>query len=104
MLQTILKMMLHMINSLNEKQNIPCGQDLFKKVREENLYYVDKTRFIEQLINTQCKVTIISRPRSFGKTMNLSMLKSFFEIGKDSFLELYITGNKELCDNCNKNI
>lgn len=90
-----------MIKCMSGKQIIPCGQDLFKEVREENLYYVDKTRFIEQLINQNCKVSIISRPRSFGKTLNMSMLKSFFEIGSDPTLfdGLYITGNQQLCNN-----
>ena len=63
-------------------------------------YYIDKTRLIEQLLQGWGKVTLFTRPRRFGKTLNMSMLKSFFEIGTDKTLfdGLYISGNKELCD------
>ena len=63
-------------------------------------YYIDKTRLIEQLLQGWGKVTLFTRPRRFGKTLNMSMLKSFFEIGTDKSLfdGLYISGNKELCD------
>ena len=79
---------------------LPVGIDDFRKLRESNFYYVDKTRLIEQLLLNWSEVTLFTRPRRFGKTLNMSMLKSFFEIGKDKTLfdGLYISGNKELCD------
>ena len=79
---------------------LPVGIDDFRKLRESNFYYVDKTRLIEQLLLNWSEVTLFTRPRRFGKTLNMSMLKSFFEIGTDKTLfdGLYISGNKELCD------
>ena len=79
---------------------LPVGIDDFRKLRESNFYYVDKTRLIEQLLYRWSEVTLFTRPRRFGKTLNMSMLRSFFEIGTDkSFFDgLYISGNKELCD------
>ena len=62
---------------------LPVGIDDFRKLRESNFYYVDKTRLIEQLLQGWGKVTLFTRPRRFGKTLNMSMLKSFFEIGTD---------------------
>ena len=80
--------------------NLPVGIDDFRKLRESDFYYVDKTRLIEQLLYRWSEVTLFTRPRRFGKTLNMSMLKSFFEIGTDKSLfdGLYISGNKELCD------
>ena len=80
--------------------NLPVGIDDFSKLRESDFYYVDKTRLIEQLLYRWSEVTLFTRPRRFGKTLNMSMLRSFFEIGTDkSFFDgLYISGNKELCD------
>lgn len=85
-----------MTNSLK----LPVGIDDFRKLRESHFYYVDKTRLIEQLLLNWSKVTLFTRPRRFGKTLNMSMLKSFFDIGTDKALfdGLYISGNKELCD------
>ena len=79
---------------------LPVGIDDFRKLRESHFYYVDKTRLIEQLLLNWSKVTLFTRPRRFGKTLNMSMLKSFFDIGTDETLfdGLYISGNKELCD------
>ena len=79
---------------------LPVGIDDFKKLRESHFYYVDKTRLIEQLLLNWSEVTLFTRPRRFGKTLNMSMLKSFFGIGTDKALfdGLYISGNKELCD------
>ena len=79
---------------------LPVGIDDFRKLRESSFYYVDKTRLIEQLLLNWSEVTLFTRPRRFGKTLNMSMLKSFFEIGTDKSLfdGLYISGNKELCD------
>ena len=85
-----------MANSLK----LPVGIDDFRKLRESHFYYVDKTRLIEQLLLNWSEVTLFTRPRRFGKTLNMSMLKSFFDIGTDETLfdGLYISGNKELCD------
>mgnify|MGYP000621461146 FL=1 len=80
--------------------NLPVGIDDFSKLRESDFYYVDKTRLIEQLLYRWSEVTLFTRPRRFEKTLNMSMLRSFFEIGTDKSLfdGLYISGNKELCD------
>ena len=79
---------------------LPVGIDDFGKLRESHFYYVDKTRLIEQLLLNWSEVMFFTRPRRFGKTLNMSMLKSFFDIGTDKALfdGLYISGNKELCD------
>ena len=79
---------------------LPVGIDDFRKLRESDFYYVDKTRLIEQILQSWSEVTLFTRPRRFGKTLNMSMLKSFFEIGTDKSLfdGLYISGNKELCE------
>ena len=79
---------------------LPVGIENFEEIRKLGFYYIDKTRLIEQLLQGWGKVTLFTRPRRFGKTLNMSMLKSFFEIGTDKtlFEGLYISGNKELCD------
>ena len=79
--------------------NLPVGIENFEEIRQLGFYYIDKTRLIEQLLQGWGKVTLFTRPRRFGKTLNMSMLKSFFEIGADKSLfdGLYISGNKELC-------
>ena len=78
---------------------LPVGIDDFRKLRESDFYYVDKTRLIEQLLLNWSEVTLFTRPRRFGKSLNMSMLRSFFEIGTDKSLfdSLYISGNKALC-------
>ena len=72
----------------------------FSRIRTRDAYYIDKTRLIEQLIENWSKVNLFTRPRRFGKTLNMSMLKTFFEIGTDKafFDGLYITQNKVLCE------
>ena len=79
---------------------LPVGIENFEEIRKLGFYYIDKTRLIEQLLRGWGKVTLFTRPRRFGKTLNMSMLKSFFEIGTDKTLfdGLYISGNKALCD------
>lgn len=79
---------------------LPVGIENFEEIRKLGFYYIDKTRLIEQLLQGWGKVTLFTRPRRFGKTLNMSMLKSFFEIGTDKTLfdGLYISGNKQLCD------
>ena len=79
---------------------LPVGIENFEEIRKLGFYYIDKTRLIEQLLKGWGKVTLFTRPRRFGKTLNMSMLRSFFEIGMDKSLfdGLYISGNKVLCD------
>ena len=79
---------------------LPIGIDQFDKLIKSGFYYVDKTRLIEQLLQNWGEVNLFTRPRRFGKTLNMSMLKSFFEIGADKTLfdQLYIAANKELCE------
>lgn len=84
---------------MNDRLKLPVGIDDFKKIREAGFYYVDKTKLIEQLLQSWGEVTLFTRPRRFGKTLNMSMLKSFFEIGaeKSLFQGLYISEKEKLC-------
>ena len=59
---------------------LPIGYENFEELRTNNFYYVDKTKFIEQLIDNISKVNLFTRPRRFGKTLNMSMLKYFFDV------------------------
>lgn len=79
---------------------LPAGIEDFKEIRKRGYYYVDKSKLIEQLVEIGGKVTLFTRPRRFGKTLNMSMLRSFFETGADASLfdGLYISGNKEIYD------
>ena len=83
-----------------KKLRLPVGVEDFREIREKNLYYVDKTRLIEQIFEDFAKVTLFTRPRRFGKTLNMSMLRNFFAIGTDKslFEGLYIAQNKQLCE------
>ena len=83
-----------------ERKKLPVGIDSFEKLRREDFYYVDKTRLIIDLLKKWGEVTLFTRPRRCGKTLNLSMLKSFFEIGTDKTLfdGLAISEEKELCE------
>lgn len=78
---------------------LPIGIEDFKEMRESDYYYVDKTKLIDQLLDNCAKVNLFTRPRRFGKTLNMSMLKCFFEIGTDTslFNDLYISNKNELC-------
>ena len=76
-------------------KKIPIGIDDFKKIRENNYYYIDKTNFIEEIGKNIGKTLLFTRPRRFGKTLNMSMLKYFFDIknkeeNKKLFQNLYI--------------
>ena len=79
---------------------LPVGIENFEDIRRSGFYYIDKTMLIEQTLNNWSKVTLFPRPRRFGKTLGMSMLRSFFEIGTDKSLfdGLYISQNKALCD------
>ena len=83
-----------------ENLKLPVGIENFEEIRTKGFYYVDKTELIRDLLNSWGKVNLFTRPRRFGKTLNMSMLKYFFEIGTDSALfdGLAISREKELCD------
>ena len=85
---------------MEKKLKLPVGIDGFEKIRRNGFYYIDKTKLIEQLFLNWGEVNLFTRPRRFGKTLNMSMLKSFFEIGTDTSLfdGLYVSENKELCE------
>ena len=79
---------------------LPVGIENFKEIRKDGYYYVDKTALIEQVLEKRSKVTLFTRPRRFGKSLNMSMLQYFFEMGTDSALfdDLHISKNVELCE------
>ena len=85
---------------MKKKKKLPIGIDNFEKIRKDDFYYVDKTKLIEQLLDKWGEANLFTRPRRFGKSLNMSMLKHFFEIGTDKTLfdGLYIADNKELCE------
>lgn len=82
------------------KKKLPVGIESFEKLRTQDFYYVDKTLMIRDLIQRWGEVNLFTRPRRFGKSLNMSMLKSFFEIGTDPLLfdGLKISKEKELCE------
>ena len=83
-----------------ESKKLPVGIDSFEKLRREDFYYIDKTGLIRDLLRDWGKVNLFTRPRRFGKTLNMSMLKCFFEIGTDASLfdGLAIAREKDLCE------
>lgn len=83
-----------------ERKKLPVGIDSFEKLRREAFYYVDKTGLIIDLLNNWGEVNLFTRPRRFGKTLNMSMLKSFFEIGADRTLfdGLAISKETTMCE------
>lgn len=83
-----------------KKKKLPIGIESFEELRKEDFYYVDKTKLIEQLLNKCGKANLFTRPRRFGKSLNMSMLRHFFEIGTDPalFEGLYISENPALCE------
>lgn len=84
---------------MDEFLKLPVGIDNFEKIRRNGFYYVDKTSLIEQLFSSWGEVDLFTRPRRFGKTLNMSMLKYFFEIGTDRSLfdGLHISSNEKIC-------
>ena len=84
---------------MGKRKKLPVGIENFTKLREEDFYYVDKTGLIEMLLNNWGEVNLFTRPRRFGKSLNMSMLRHFFEIGTDPSLfdGLYISRNEKLC-------
>ncbi len=85
---------------MGRKIKLPVGIEDFKEIRQEEFYYIDKTKLLEQLLEKWGKVNLFTRPRRFGKTLNMSMLRYFFEIGTDESLfdGLYIKNNKKICE------
>ena len=83
-----------------ERLKLPVGIESFEEIRREGFYYIDKTGLIRDLLNNWGKVNLFTRPRRFGKTLNMSMLKSFFEIGADKTLfdGLLISRETALCE------
>ena len=79
---------------------LPVGIENFEEIRKEGFYYVDKTGLIQELLQDWGKVNLFTRPRRFGKSLNMSMLKHFFEYGCDAslFEGLEIAGETELCE------
>ena len=77
---------------MNSTLKLPVGIENFEEIRKSGFYYVDKTKLIEQLLQNWGKVNLFTRPRRFGKTLNMSMLRAFFETGVDPslFEGLYI--------------
>ena len=82
------------------KKRLPIGMESFQKIRAEGCYYVDKTGLIRDLLYRSGEVNLFTRPRRFGKSLNMSMLKTFFEIGCDPalFEGLEIAEEQELCE------
>ena len=91
---------------MEKKQKLPMGIENFERIRKDGFYYVDKTRMVRDLLENMALVNLFTRPRRFGKTLNMSMLKHFFEISSDTmpfdtcslFDGLEISKEKELCD------
>ena len=85
-----------------EKNRLPLGVEFFDKLRREQYYYIDKTGLISELEKRMGKVNLFTRPRRFGKTLNMSMLQCFYELGADKSLfdGLKIAQDKPLCEQC----
>ena len=83
-----------------QKKRLPLGMENFEKLMQEEFYYIDKTSLIIELLRNWAEVTLFTRPRRFGKTLNISMLKSFFSIHSDQtlFEGLKVTEETELCE------
>ena len=82
---------------MTDRKKLPIGIDIFEKLDRSEFYYIDKTGMIEELLQNRSEVNLFTRPRRFGKSLNMSMLKTFFEIGSNPALfdGLKISENKE---------
>ncbi len=82
------------------KKKLPIGIENFDELQTEDFYYVDKSNLIKELLDHWAKVNLFTRPRRFGKSLNMSMLKSFFELGgnKEYFENLEISKESSLCE------
>lgn len=85
---------------MENKVKLPIGIENFEEIRTEGFYYVDKTGLIQELLDNWGKVNLFTRPRRFGKSLNMNMLQYFFEYGCDSrlFDGLEISGKMEYCE------
>ena len=83
-----------------DKLKLPVGIEDFREIRRKDFYYIDKTGLIEQLLDSWGKVNLFTRPRRFGKTLNMSILRYFFETGTDKtlFEGLHISQRSDLCE------
>lgn len=83
-----------------KKKKLPIGIENFEKLRTEDFYYVDKTALIKDLVNDWAKVNLFTRPRRFGKSLNMSMLKIFFESdgNKEIFKDTEVAKEGSLCE------
>ena len=84
---------------METRKKLPIGIEYFKDFKRDDFYYVDKTGFIRDLLNSRGSINLFTRPRRFGKSLNMDMLKSFFEIGTDPALfdGLEISRETEIC-------
>lgn len=84
----------------DQNKKLPIGVEFFGDIRTDGFYYIDKTNFIKDLINMRGSVNLFTRPRRFGKSLNMDMIKCFFEMGSDQSLfdGLNISKEKDLCD------
>ena len=83
------------------KKRIYIGAESFERIREDDYFYIDKTLLIKELLDNRGTVTLVTRPRRFGKTLNISMLRSFFDINRDSkglFDGLAIAEHQDICE------
>ena len=82
------------------RKKLPVGIENFEEFSSEDFYYVDKTMFLKELLQNWGKVNLFTRPRRFGKSLNMSMLKCFFEVGTNPalFEGLKIMQERELCE------
>ena len=83
-----------------KNKKLPVGIEMFRDIREHDFYYIDKTGFIKELLESWTEVNLFTRPRRFGKSLNMDMLKAFFEIGTDKrlFDGLEISAEKQICE------
>ena len=84
----------------DQNKKLPIGVEFFEDIRTQGFYYIDKTNFIKDLINMRGSVNLFTRPRRFGKSLNMDMIKCFFETGTDKSLfdGLDISKEKDLCN------
>ena len=88
------------MKNMRNRKKLPIGIDSFEKIIRHNFYYVDKTEMITELLHNWGEVNLFTRPRRFGKSLNMNMLQSFLEIGCDKslFNGLKVSREKELCE------
>lgn len=83
---------------MEKKKKLPIGIEFFRDLKRDNFYYVDKTGFIRDLIESRGSVNLFTRPRRFGKSLNINMPKTFLEIGTDASLFCHYYGMSPDCE------